>query len=257
MSPRNPARQAADSDTLEFWARAGLVGWGVTHLLVAFLAAQIALGRPDKEGDQSGALATIAEHPFGVAALVAVALGFLALVVWQGLEAAVGDHGAWGRVAAVGRAVIYGALALSAGKLVFGQGGSKADQQQTLTAKVLSNPGGQWLVGLLGVAVVVGAGALVWYGLSDRYAKHLSRTPTWVTWSARVGYAAKGLAYGIVGALVVAAAVTFDAAKSRGLDEALRTLAAQRHGTLLLGLVAAGLAAYGVFGLAQARYRKI
>jgi hypothetical protein len=57
--------------------------------------------------------------------------------------------------------------------------------------------------------------------------------------------------------LLVVAAVSFDPAKSTGLDGALRTLAAQRFGVVLLGVVALGFAVYGVFCFFQSRYRKV
>jgi hypothetical protein len=76
-------------------------------------------------------------------------------------------------------------------------------------------------------------------------------------WIGTSGYVAKAVAYGIVGVLVITAAVTYDPSASRGLDAALRTLANQPWGGWLLLAVAAGVAAYGVFGLAQARYRKV
>ena len=72
-----------------------------------------------------------------------------------------------------------------------------------------------------------------------------------------VGYVAKGLAYGTLGILVLIAALQFDPGKSRGLDQALRTLAEQPAGDALLIGVAFGIAAYGVFCLFQARYRKV
>jgi hypothetical protein len=76
-------------------------------------------------------------------------------------------------------------------------------------------------------------------------------------WLGIVGYVAKGIAYGVAGVLLVTAARTYDPAKARGLDAALRTLAAQPYGQLLLAIIAAGLAAFGVFCLLQMRYRKV
>jgi len=72
-----------------------------------------------------------------------------------------------------------------------------------------------------------------------------------------LGFTAKGAAYAVVGILVVAAAVTYDLSKSRGLDMALRTVAAQPYGRALLLAVAAGVAAYGFFAFAEARHHAI
>ena len=71
------------------------------------------------------------------------------------------------------------------------------------------------------------------------------------------GYTAKGVAYAIVGILVIAAAVTYDPDKARGLDSALKTLASHAYGNWLLALIAFGFAAFGVFCFAQGKYRKV
>jgi hypothetical protein len=73
----------------------------------------------------------------------------------------------------------------------------------------------------------------------------------------RVGYIAKGIAFGIVGVLLFQAATSHNPAKSRGLDAALRLLVSQPYGVFLLILVALGLAAFGVYCFFQARYRKV
>jgi hypothetical protein len=108
----------------------------------------------------------------------------------------------------------------------------------------------------------VGAG-LVWYGITKRFERKLQRgemarpTLTGVRWLGIVGYAAKGVAYTTVGVLVVLAAVRYEPGRSRGLDQALRTLAAQPYGDAILIGVTLGFAAYGIFCFFQSRYRKI
>ena len=140
---------------------------------------------------------------------------------------------------------------------------SQASNQQQKKSDLMSSTGGRWLVGLIGL-VVVGVGiGLVWYGLTKRFERRLNiwQMSSAVRKSTRrlgvVGYVAKGVAYAIAGVLVIAAAVTYDPAKSRGMDGALKTLAGQRYGTWLLMLVAAGIAAFGIYCFAQARYRKV
>jgi hypothetical protein len=104
---------------------------------------------------------------------------------------------------------------------------------------------------------------IIWYGATKRFEKHLAHgqmNPE-LRKSARIlgmgGYVAKGTVYGVLGLLVLIAAIKFDPGRSRGLDEALRTLAEQPAGDVLLIGVALGIAAYGVFCLFQAKYRKI
>jgi len=78
-----------------------------------------------------------------------------------------------------------------------------------------------------------------------------------VTGFGQAGYSAKGVALALVGALLTYATVTFDPQKSPGLDGALQVILDQPFGSFLLTAVALGFAAFGLFGLAQARYRRM
>jgi Domain of Unknown Function (DUF1206) len=266
---RSTASRAADSKPLEYLARAGFVCYGVIHLLVAWLALQVAFGNSAQEGDPSGALRTLASEPFGKGVVVVIAIGMFALAVWQAFAAAIGESGVQDkeaiaeRVISGVRAIIYLWLAWTGVKVLRGASESQASNQQQKTSDLMSSTGGRWLVGLIGL-VVVGVGiGLMWYGLTKRFERHLNiwQMSSPVRKSTRrlgvVGYVAKGVAYAIAGVLVVVAAVTYDPAKSRGLDGALKTLAGQSYGTWLLMLVAAGIAAFGIYCFSQARYRKV
>jgi len=191
------------------------------------------------------------------------------MALWQALEAAVGHRADRGkervfeRIASAGRALLYTYLAWTGYKVVTEAKSNAGDQSETATAKLMASGGGRWLVGLIGVAVLaIGVGMIV-YGLVKRFNKHLKteqmslRTRKVSRILGVTGYAAKGTAYGIAGILVIAAAVTYDPDKARGLDGALRTLAQQPYGGLLLALVAIGIAAFAAFCVVQARYRKV
>jgi hypothetical protein len=123
--------------------------------------------------------------------------------------------------------------------------------------------GGRFLVGLVGVAVLAIGIGLIYHGWKKKFEEHLNKgemSPQLRKLSRRLGmagYISKGVAYGIVGLLVVTAAVTYDAEKARGLDAALHTLVEQSYGPILLGLVALGIACYGAYCFVQARYRKV
>jgi Domain of Unknown Function (DUF1206) len=266
---RRTAARAAKSDVLEVPTRVGFIGYGLLHLALGWLAVQIALGHSSDEGDQAGAFRSLAGQPFGRVLLIAIVVGLAAMTVWQLLLAAVGhraEHGwhrTFERLASLGRTVFYAALAWTAGKVVAGASTSSAEQQQNTTAGVLAHPAGRWLVGLAGLAVLaLGVGLMV-YGARRMFAKRLrlaEMTPTARRVAVRLGqagYLAKGIAYGIVGLLLADAAVTLDPARSRGLDAALRTLAAQPYGAVLLTVVALGFVAYGVYCFVQVRYRKM
>jgi len=246
-----------------------MLGYGVTHVLVGWIALQLAFGKAAKEGDQSGAFKTLAEQPLGKFLLIAVAIGLVAMALWQVLEAAVGhteDTGkerVFERVASAFKAGFYAYLAYKAVSVVQGSGQSSGDQQQQTTSTVLESSGGRWLVGLIGLAIAIIGAGLVWYGFTKKFEKHLKTGAMQGTVRKTMrglgvfGYAAKGVVYGMLGVLVLIAAVNFDPGKSRGLDQALRTLSAQPAGDLVLIAVAIGLVAYGAFCFGQAKYRKV
>jgi hypothetical protein len=266
---RSTASRAADSKPLEFLARGGFVVYGVIHLLFAWLALQVALGDSKGESDQSGALQSLAGRPFGRTMLVIAVIGMFALAVWQAFEAAVGESGPRDkeaiaeRVISGFRAVIYLSFGWIAIRVLQGANASTGDSQEKGASSLMANAGGRWLVGLIGL-VVVGVGiGLVLYGVTKKFEKHLNTqqmNPTVRKTTRRLGvagYSAKGVAYAIAGGLIVAAAVTYDPEKARGLDAALRLLAEQSYGPWLLGLVALGIAAFGIYCFSQARYRKV
>jgi hypothetical protein len=266
---RAVAHRAARSDMLEWPARVGFIGYGVVHLIVAWMALEIGWGRPPEEGGHFGAFQVLAGQPFGRWLLISAAVGFVAMTVWQVLEAAVGHRSDSGgerlfeRACSALRAVIYAVFTWTVVKVLRGSAKSTADYQQEATASTLANEGGQWIVGLAGVGVIGFSVTLAVYGLVRRFEKHLhtERMSVQERRAVRglgvVGYTAKAVGYAIVGVLLVIAALNFDPGRSRGLDAALHTLARQPYGGLLLAAIAAGIAAFGIFCLAQAKYRKI
>lgn len=268
-SARRTAGKARNSSLLEVLTRAGFVGYGLLHLAVGWLAVQIASGHTTQEGSQSGAFTLLSHQPLGRPLLVAVACGLVAMAVWQALEAAVGHHDETGghraaeRIFSAARAVVYAVLAWTAFKVQDGVPTSSARQQEQATTGVLAQPAGRLLVVLVALVVIgVSIGLLV-YGARRMFVRRLmtarmSRsTRRFVVGLGRLGYLAKGVAFGIAGVLALVAAAKRDAAGSTGLDGALHTLAGKPYGQVLLVAVAVGFAAFGVFCFFQARYRKV
>ncbi|WP_040339836.1 DUF1206 domain-containing protein [Candidatus Blastococcus massiliensis] len=265
------ALAATDGDGLENLARIGLLAYGLVHLLVAWLALQLAWGRAGESADQSGALATLAEGPVGKPLLWVVAVGLIALAVWQALEVLRWRAG-WSAsgsartkavkksAKAIAKAAVYAALAVLAIRFATGGGSSSSQQQQNTTAGVFGWPAGRWLVGAAGL-VLIGVGAYhVYKGVTKRFLKEVDLAgapPTatrLVTRLGQVGFPGKGIALGVVGGLFVWAAATFDAAKATGLDGAMHTVLGAPYGQFLLTLVAVGIAAFGAYLFVRARY---
>jgi Domain of Unknown Function (DUF1206) len=265
------ADRAGDSKGLENLARIGLLAYGLVHLLVAWLALQLAWGGGGGEADQSGAMATLTQSPVGKPLLWIIAIGLVALAVWQAAEALHWRTGLRGvgrqkKKAlqnigkSIARAVVYIALAVTAVKFAVGSGKSSAQQQQQGTAGVFGWPGGRFLVGIAAI-VLIGVGAnLVYKGVKKTFLEQIDLTEAppsarrLITRLGQVGFPAKGVALALVGGLLGWAAITFDPAKASGLDGALRTVLDAPFGKALLTLVAVGIAAFGVFCFFRARY---
>jgi hypothetical protein len=266
---RFTASRAANSKPLEYLVRAGFVCYGIIHLLFAWVALDLAFGNSVQEGDQTGAMQKLASQPLGKALLTVVVIGMVALALWQGLAAAIGESGQRTtrakaeRVISGARAVIYLWLAWTGFKVLQGASSSQSKSSKSTTAHMMNSTGGRWLVALIGLVVVgIGVG-LLWYGLKKKFEERLNtvqmspKVHKAVRRLGMAGYSAKGIAYGIVGILLVVAAATYDANKASGLDGALKTLANQPFGTWLLTLVAIGIAAFGIYCFFQARFRKV
>ena len=264
--------RAAHSDTLENLARVGLIAFGVVHLLVAWLAIQLAwFGVSGESADQSGAMASLKATTFGTPLLWIVALGMIALAAWQAAEVVRWRSGwsASGKTRmkalrksgnALIKAAVYIALAVLAIRFALGDEQSSSSSQQETTAGVFSWPAGEWIVGAAGL-ILIGVGA--WHirkGLNKHFLKQIDTTDAspkalkLVTRLGQIGFPGKGIALIGVGGLLVWAAVTFDPSKARGLDGALRTILELPFGKILLTLVAIGIAAFGAFCLVRARY---
>jgi hypothetical protein len=263
------AREA--SPWIEGLSRLGYAAKGIVYVLVGVLAAQAAAGVGGETTDTHGALLHVLEAPFGRLLLAIIALGLAGYALWCFVQAAFDCDGegsdARGLAARLGQAasgVVYGGLAAWAvGLLVGGGDGGGSDPTRDRTAWLLAQPFGAWLVGIAG-AVVVGVGLFkLWKAWSNDLCERLHlqglgpNEQTWITRIGRVGYAAQGITLGLIGAFLILAAVQAEPDTARGLGGALATLAEQPAGPWLLGLVAAGLIAYGLFMLVQARYRDV
>ena len=247
-------------------ARAGLTARGVVYILMGVLAVLVARGA-QANVDLKGALAQVLAQPYGGWVVGLLAIGFAGYALWRLSEAAFGvtgeGHKTGPRVQSLARGLIYAFLAFTAASLLQGSRAAQGTQQQGYAAEVMSHPGGRWAVGLAGVTIAVAGLVMVVDGAKLKFMRYFpaggmsARVREWIRGLGRIGTIARGLVFALTGALVVSAAWTYDATKASGLDGALRTLRDRPSGELLLTLAGAGLAIFGIYGLAEARYRRV
>jgi hypothetical protein len=265
------ARRAAQHPQVEQLMRVGYVAKGLVYAIVGVLAAQAAFGAGGATTDTQGALRTLVNQPFGTFLLALVALGLVGYALWRFVAAAFDPDGkgtdAKGMATRAGyvlSGVAYLGLALAAAQLALGNGGaSGGDNTQDWTARVLAVPFGRWLVGGAGVVVIGVAVMQLYRAYSANFRQKLklgtmSQTEeVWVTRLGRFGLAARGVVFAIIGGFLALAALQYDPGEARGLGGALALLAQQPFGPWLLGLVALGLLAYGLYTATLVRYRRM
>jgi len=257
--------RAEESTWLDRAIRFGLVAYGLVYLLIAWLAAQLALGDYEGKASSTGALAQVAEQSFGTVLLWAIAVGMFVLVLWRLIQTVRGeddDDGAseWlKRAGHLVKAVIYGWVGFSAVQFAVGSGSAGGGTDAT-TAKLMRLPAGPWIVGAVGAAVIAYGAVQVWRAWTEKFREYLTSegksgdAGTLYIAFGKAGYTAKGIAFALVGSLFAYAALTHDPDKSGGLDQALREVLDAPAGPVLLGLIALGLACYGLFCFARARH---
>lgn len=260
------ARELAGAEPMNWAARAGLTARGAVYLLIGLLALLVAQGHRAAV-DQKGALAQVLAKPYGGWVVGLLAVGFALYALWRLSEAAFGVAGegrkAGPRVQSLVRGLAYLFLAYTAVSLIQGSRQGQSAQQKGWTAQTMAHPGGRWIVLIVGAAVVVVGLVMVGEGVRLKFMRYFpagaipDRARNAVKQLGRIGTVARGLVFALAGALTVAAAWTYDPSKAAGLDGALKTLRDQPYGPYLLGAAGLGLIAFGVYGLAEARYRRV
>jgi hypothetical protein len=249
-------------------SRAGFVARGLIYGIIGILALKLALGHGGKLTNQQGALHTVAHQPFGKVLLTLVAIGLGGYSLWRLVRAAIG-HGPEGsdsgfdRLAALASGLSYGAMCVLAVEILLGAGASSTASPKKAAAGVFGWPGGTWIVGIVGVVLLGVALYQAYRGLSQDFlddSKTQEMTPVVRTWIGRVGtigHVARAVVFGLVGIFLIKAAVDYNPRAAVGLDGALAKIVHRSYGPYLLGLVAAGLVAFALYSLSDARYRKI
>jgi len=269
LGARSAGEDFVNSRAFEILARAGFVARGLVWGIIGALALELAVGWGGKITNQQGALHTVAHQPGGHILLTLVAIGLGGYSLWRFVRAALGHgpegaDGGFDRLAAAASGIAYAIVFALGVEILLGSGGSSSSHSPKLAAAgVLAWPAGRWLVSaagfaMLGVAFYQGHRGLTKKFLDDTKVNEMSPlTRTWITIIGTVGLVARMVVFGLIGIFLVKAAIEYDPQQAVGLDGALAKIVNASYGPLLLGIVAAGLIAFALYSLSDARYRKI
>lgn len=267
MRAKHALREA--SPALVMLGRAGYAAKGVVYIVMGTLAARAAFGKGGTTTDSKGALGIIGDGPFGTVALVLIGAGLLGYMVWR-LVAAVTDAEGEGdkptklvvRAAQAGRGVLYGALGVEALRILRNRGSGESDAARDWSARLLELPYGRFLVGAAALGMLGYAAYQLYRAASEKKVrKHLDLSQagatgsTWIVRFGQFGIAARAVVFSMIALFLFRAARQSDSSEAGGIAESLRELSRADSGSLILGTVAVGLVAYGLYQLATARYR--
>lgn len=285
MTATTDERHEEHDDAIDWVGDITRYGWlskGLVFVIIGVLAIRIAsTAWPDQRpADQQGALRTLAEQPFGSTLLAATAAGLSVFMLWNVAQALIPGStdltflGICKRVGWFGLGLFYGALALAGFRLAWSddgadiadQGGSGVASETdatTLTARLLALPGGRWVAIAVALVILIVALYHCWKGVTFRFVDDLDttdldrRTERWIGRLGALGFVARGLVLGVVGGLLLEAAIGFDPDEAVGLDGALRQLADVMYGRLLLGVVGIGLIVAGLYDMITFRRQEL
>lgn len=266
-------RSATNQWGAQIAARVGYLINGMLHLLIAYIIFRIAIGSGSgDDADQSGALATLAQTHGGFLALWGLAVALVPLTLWRLAETVLGLHPSEhhepnpdpddflvvNRLKAFGLAVVYAAVAAMAVQFALGSRDSSAERSVGLSTWLMRTPEGKAVLAVLGFGVTAVGCYFAFKGASRRFRDDLNISGgRLLTVLGASGHVAEGLVLAVAGALVVVASVRADPSKATGLDGAVKALGQMPFGSVLIGIAAAGFAAYGLYSFALARYARM
>jgi hypothetical protein len=266
----NLAANVRPHRTIQLLARLGYAVKGALYVVVGGLAVMYVLGEGGKLTDNEGALRFFRHQPFGTFLVWAAAVGLAGYALWRFVQAiadperrGAGWKHAAKRVGFAVSGVVHAGLAIAAAQLAMGVSRGGHGGKWTYVSKVLTWPGGELLVAGVALAIV-GVGVFeIWNGGSARFMEKFAvgemsaRQRTWAERAGRVGLIAHGVVFGIVGYFLLRVASSGKTSQAKSLGGALRQIAVQGHGMVLLGIVAVGLVGYAAHMFFTARFVRI
>ncbi len=262
----SPQEQAQEK--LVWMARLGYCTRGVVYIVVGALALLAALGKGGKTSGTKGALHSVMSTPFGDILIGIIAFGLFSYALWRFVQAIkdVDDHGTDPKGLAIRGGLLISAvthilLGVYALNMLFGSGGGNGgDGSKGMAAMLMQQPWGRWLVGIVALCILGAGVAHALKALKEKYKKYFAMDSSLmekVSPIIKFGLIARAVVFTIIAFFLAYAAWTYDPQKARGLDAALEFIQQQAYGSILLGVVALGLFAFGAYSFLEGIYRRI
>jgi len=252
----------------QWLARVGYAARGIVFVILAYFSAIAAIDAYRRPLDSKDALATLLTQPFGMALLLAITAGLACFALWREAQALLdvdrfgSNWKALGRRAGYAAAgLFYAAFASVTFSMLLGVRTTNAEHVvHDWTARLLAHRFGDVAVGVIGVAIIIAGAGIAIAGVRGEFRRRLAlreKPRRLVTALGRAGYLARAVVIAIIGVFLVFAALDANAHEARGLAGALLAIRREPHGSLLLGIAAGGLLAFGAYGLAEAFFRRV
>jgi hypothetical protein len=265
------AKEAAFNPLMERLTRLGYAVKGFLYMAIGIISIAGALGKSNTPADQLGAIVAFSKLPYAEPILWIILVGLVAYSLWGVIRAVLDPfhkgtdmEGVLARIGFLVSAATYASFVFPTYQLIIGaRGGTGGDATVKLVNQIMNMPMGRWLVGALGLAAI-GAGLYQMYlaikmDFDKRFKPYALTTDQRriAIQIGRFGTFARGVVFALVGFFITLAAVQANPGHARGFDGALDYLAKQPYGIWMLGFVAMGLIAFGVYSLMSAAWFRL
>jgi uncharacterized membrane protein YiaA len=253
-------------------AKAGLTAKGVVYVLLgtlAFMGAFGISGKSSQNTSKAGVFDFIYSQPGGTVLLWVVVLGLVCYFIWRLIQAFADTERKGENMKGIlvrGRyffsGLVYGSLAVKAFNMLVFHKKDSGDSSQDAARELLSKPMGQWLVGIVAVVLLVVGIYQIYYGLSEKYRKHVNKfvpadAKRVLLTAGKVGYVARGVVWLLFSYLFFQAAFSANSSDAGNTPKAFGLLSHSDYGPYFLAVVGIGLICYGSFNFIRARFEEL
>jgi hypothetical protein len=268
---KKAAKEAAYSPLMERLTRLGYGIKGMIYIFIGSLALRGAFGNSRTPADQLGAIAAISKLPYGDLILWVVLIGLISYSLWGLIRAFLDPfhkgtdmEGLVARGGFLVSAITYAFFVMPTYDLIQGtSSGSQTGNTQRTIGAVLSMPWGWAIVGILGIAGIVAGFYQIYRAINSKFDqtfKPYAMTPEQLRiakQAGRFGTIARGVVFSLVGFFLCLAAFYSNPRQAKTFDGALDFLAKQPYGLWLMGIIAIGLIAFGIYSLLGAAWFRL